>query len=184
MSVVQDVLTFYYRPRLVARKRLAETAGEGHALLYLMLACLLFFVAQIPEIVRLDLLTESQNPFNGIAAGRLVGAVAFAPLMFYLVSVFAALAFRAADRTLGWLDSRIALFWALLVISPAMLVLGMLRGLTQSGGIIIPASALVGVLFVFFWAVGLTEAVSVRHGSEDRAGPARATLKADSIWLQ
>ena len=162
MSAALDVVAFHIRPRPVAKRRLSETASEGHAFMYLILACLLFFVAQIPELVRLDLLAESQAPLNALAAGRFVGVAVFAPLLFYTLAALAALAFRAADFRISWLESRISLFWALLATAPSVLILGLLRGLTQADGILWPASALVGTLFAVFWAIGLSEAVTGR----------------------
>ena len=158
MSTVADVLAFHLHPRKVVRRRLVETTGEGQALLYLMVACILFFVAQLPELVRVDLRSTNDVPFNGVAAGRFVGGAIFAPLAFYLISAIVTVFLRVVGVKVEWLDSRIALFWALLAIAPAALVLGMLRGLTDSDAVILPATRVVGSGFLMFWFIGLYEA--------------------------
>lgn len=142
------------------RKRLAETKGEGQALMYLLVACLLFYVAQIPEMVRADLLSTSTAPFNGVAAGRFMGGAILAPLFFYVLSALMGLACRLAGFKTPWFQMRVALFWSLLASAPAMLSLGMIRGLTPAPAVLWPISALVAIVFLVFWAIGIFEAIS------------------------
>ena len=158
MSAIRDVLVGYLCPKKIARKRLAESAGEGQALGYLISACLLLYVAQIPEIVRNDMTSVSEHPLVGIAAGRLLGIAVFAPLLFYAVAGLAGLALRIGSGQASWTRSRIALFWALLAVAPAAMALGVLRGLTDAQSILLPASIAVAGLFLLFWICGLQAA--------------------------
>ena len=160
MSAVRDVLAGYLCPEKIARKRLAETAGEGQALGYLISACLLLFIAQIPEMVRNDMMAVSEHPLAGIAAGRLLGIAVFAPLLFYGLAGLAGAAMRAGSIRVSWTGSRISLFWALLTVAPAALVLGILRGLTDAQMVLLPASIAVAGLFLLFWISGLKAAAA------------------------
>ena len=163
MSAIRDVLVGYLRPRMIARKRLAETAGEGQSLGYLISACLLLYAAQIPAMVRDDLMAASQNPLVGVAAGRLLGIAVFAPLLFYALAGLAGVTLRAVSIRISWMRSRAALFWALLAVAPAALFLGILRGLTDSQVIVLPVSIAVAGLFLLFWICGLKEAATFRQ---------------------
>ena len=159
MSTVSDVIAFHFRPRQIVRKRLLETSGEGHALMYLVAACLLFYMAQLPEMVRQDLLSTSSAPLNAVAAARFLGGAILAPLFFYILAAFIGLIFRLFGVSLPWFHTRIALFWPLLAIAPASLIVGILRGLVPSATILWFASVFVAVGFVIFWVVCLMEAV-------------------------
>ena len=162
MSALADIVAFHLRPRFVARKRLTETVSEGQAFCYLILACLLLFFIQLPEMLCFVANGESHLPFDAVASAQLIGALVFAPLFFYFLSAVAGLAIRVTNRRLAWRDSRVALFWALLASVPSMMVLGLVRVLTQSAIILWPLSALTGMIFLLFWASGLREAISGR----------------------
>lgn len=160
MSAIRDVLVGYLCPKKIARKRLAETASEGQALGYLISACLLLYIAQIPEMVRDDMTAVSEHPLVGIAAGRLLGIAVFAPLLFYALAGLAGLALRMGSNRVSWMRSRIALFWALLAVAPVAMALGILRGLTDAQFVLLPASIAVAGLFLLFWISGLKAAAT------------------------
>lgn len=144
-------------------RRFAMATGEGQALSYLVSACLLFFLAQTPAMVRQHIMLAEELPLAGIAAGRLLGMAVFAPIAFYAVAALTVLLLRCISIRISWLSARISLFWSLLAVSPAMLVLGILRGLIDTQSILLPLSIGVAVTFLIFWVVGLLEAVA-RHG--------------------
>ena len=159
MSVVSDIVAFHIRPRQIVRKRLAITSGDGEALFYLIVGCLFYFLAQLPEMVRFDLSATVDIPFHGVVAGRFIGVAVFAPILFYIISALTKLALSLTGLKISWINSRISLFWALLATTPAMLSLGIIRGLIPTDIVLWPATLVVGVLFLFFWIIGLIESL-------------------------
>lgn len=160
MSTLSDIVIFHIKPRLVIRRRISHSTGDGEALLYLLLACFAFFLAQIPEMVRLNINYGSEFPFHGMVAARFVGVAIFAPILFYIVSALTRIVLKAGGLKISWLNSRISLFWALLASTPMMLALGVVQGLTQSNIVLWSATVIVGLLFLFFWIIGIIESAS------------------------
>ena len=162
MSVISDILNGYLRPRSTVRRRLGTTVNEGQAFGYLVTACLLLFVAQLPEVVRSHVLSRSDLPLAGIAAGRLIGIAVFAPILFYCVAGLTAAGMRIFSLPITWHHSRVSLFWALLATVPAAACLGLLRGLMDWQPALLGASVTVGLIFLFFWIIGLIEALAAK----------------------
>ena len=52
-------------------------------------------------------------------------------------------------------DSRLALFWALLAVSPAMLLAGLTAGLVGPGAALGVTRAVAGIGFLVIWGAGL-----------------------------
>ncbi len=100
MAVSADILRSYRAPRAVLRDRLARgphAGREGRALVYLMIACGLIFVAQWPRLARQAHLTD-EVPFEALMAGALFGWMFLAPLFFYAVGALLGLALRIVRR--------------------------------------------------------------------------------------
>lgn len=149
MSVSTDILRSYRAPRAVVRGLNQGSRREARILVYLILACGLFFVAQWPEIARSAHLDDSQ-PFEARMAGALFGVMFMAPLVFYGVGGLLTLMMRVFVAHLDGFDVRLALFWALLVVSPLSLLQGLVTGIIGQG----PQALLTGVvIFVIFIVV-------------------------------
>lgn len=148
MSLGRDILTAYLQPRVVYRaKRDQPGMREGVALAYLILACLVMLAARLPDIPPL---AGPERPLAGLLAANLVGFLILGPLLLYLVAGISHLVLRTAGGRGDGLSSRLALFWAIMVSTPAVLAAAVLR---QS----FPASPLVAQLAdavtfgVFLW---------------------------------
>lgn len=156
MALTGDILESYRAPgRVLARRmRAPEGRGEARALITLMLACFLIFVAQWPRLSREAYLTGGD--LDMMLGGALLGWLFIAPLLLYgLAGISHAIARRLGGQG-TYLGARMALFWALLAAAPLWLLWGLLAGMVGPGiGLdVVGVAALVA--FVAIWAVGLT----------------------------
>jgi hypothetical protein len=156
MPVTTDIVRTWRSPRAVQRDQLALGPREDRALIYLMLACGVLCVAQLPRLAReAHLLAE---PLDQLIGSAVYGWVFVMPLAFYLLAILFWLALKALGRETAGVRLRIALFWALLASTPLALFHGLLAGM--NGATL--ATNLVGAAWVLSFAVfaaaGLAEA--------------------------
>lgn len=154
MSVTADILATYRAPDGPVGRLIASGPREDRSLAMLMGAALLFFVARAPVLARTAALDPSV-PLQAHLGISLFALLFMVPLLAYAVAGLLHLGARALGRQgEGW-RARIALFWALLAIAPAMLAQGLFEAFTGAGA----ASQLTGLgvfaLFVWFVARGL-----------------------------
>ena len=156
---VSDILRSYRDPAAVLARRM-QGGREDRALVTLMLACALIFVAQWPRLSRAAFLDPSIE-LNARLAGALMGWIFLAPLLLYAVAALSHLAARLAGGRGSHFGARMALFWALLAASPLWLLHGLVAGFVGPG----PQLALVGAValaaFLAIWLIGL---VAVERG--------------------
>ncbi len=181
MSVALNIAATYRRPSQVMGRLLAAPPHEGRALAYLVGACALMFIAQLPRLSRQSYFDTEQGAaicqqkniplaecdaageaMMALVGGALMGWIFLAPLLFYAV----ALVLHGAARVLGGqgsaFDTRIAVFWGLLAASPMMLLLGLVLGFIGTGTQAnIVGAVWIGALF-WFWIAGLRKA----HGTK------------------
>lgn len=156
MSVTGDILATYRRPGPVMRRLIAAGQREDRALAMLMAACILVFVAQVPQLARQAHLAEP--PLEMLLGASLLAWLMMAPLMLYGLAALSHLAARALGGRGDWYGARLALFWALLASSPVLLVHGLVAGLVGSGPARTGAGALWLAVFLWFWIAGLAQA--------------------------
>jgi hypothetical protein len=156
MAATRDIIATYRGPGRVLRRLLRQGAREDRALVYLMIGCLMVFVAQTPRLARQAWLT-------GEDLGLLMGATLLAwlfiaPLVFYLLAGASLLVMRLLGQQVSAYAARMALFWALLAASPVMLLWGLTAGFIGQGTeLTITGIAWLGV-FLWFWFAGLLAA--------------------------
>ncbi|MGR3539976.1 MAG: hypothetical protein ACU0BS_00910 [Hasllibacter sp.] len=162
MALVPDIARTYRAPRAVQAEKIA-TGREDLALMYLMLACVLIFVGQWPAQQRVAMVTGAE--LQPLIGASLMAWVFVAPVLFYVIALVVAWAFRAARRGIGGFASRMALFWALMAAVPLWLLFGLTQGMVGPG----PALNAVGVAafaaFALFWAAGLRAALGAAKGA-------------------
>jgi hypothetical protein len=147
MALTQNIAATYRGPGRVVRRLLDLGPREDRALAYLMGACMLIFVAQLPRLAREAHLTGQE--LDILMGASLLAWVFIAPLLFYAIAFIA----RGIGRVFGGRGSaygaRIALFWALFASSPLMLLYGLVAGFIGPG----IEQDIVGVIWlgVFFW---------------------------------
>jgi ABC-type multidrug transport system fused ATPase/permease subunit len=156
MSVTLDILATYKTPGPVFSRRMANGPREDLALVVLMAACFIMFLAQWPRLARQSHLTgEELNPLLG---GALLGWVFIAPLFFYVVSILSHLVLRMLGKARMAYRTRMALFWALLATSPLILLQGLVAGFIGAGALNNIIGLICFAVFFWFWGAGLRQA--------------------------
>ncbi|MFV2035604.1 MAG: YIP1 family protein, partial [Halocynthiibacter sp.] len=158
MAVSRDIVESYRAPRRVLARQLAAGVGEERALAYVMIACILFYVALLPSLARAAFENPQNGDFTNLAANAFIGAVLIAPLLFYGLAALGHLAALLLGGRGSWFSARLALFWALLAISPLMLLRGLVLGFIGQGTELTAVNILVGVLFLLIWVNGMRAA--------------------------
>ena len=151
-GIAPRVLASWRRPGQVVRG--LSPMSEGAMLAVLMGAMLVFLIAQAPGHARAAALDPSV-PMGGRMAGALTAVVLMMPLLAYAVASLVALASRLTPWRLAAEDSRLALFWALLAVAPAMLLSGLTEGLVGPGTALTLTRVLAGLGFLVIWGAGL-----------------------------
>lgn len=164
MSVTRDIVRGWRAPRQVMRERLQQGPREDRALAILMVACLLLFIAQWPGAARQAHL-DPTVPLNARLAGALMATLFIAPLMFYALGAFSHLVARLLGGRGSFYGARLALFWSLLMVSPLVLLQGLVAGFIGAGVQASVTGAVVLAAFLFFWAATLYEAERVHPDS-------------------
>ncbi|AXC48644.1 hypothetical protein DRW48_02110 [Paracoccus suum] len=146
------VLESWFAPGRVVRG--LRGMPEGALLALLLAALLVFLIAQAPGHAR----AAALDP--GIPLGpRLAGAGLAVMFLMPLAAYGAAQALSWLLRLGGWVlhpaDSRLALFWALLAVAPAMLLAGLTEGLVGPGPALTATRLLAGTGFLFIWLSGV-----------------------------
>lgn len=153
MSVTGDILRAYRAPRATFRARLGPAPREDRALVILIVACLIVFVAQWPRLQRQAI--ETGGDFQMLVGGALFGWLFIMPLFAYLVGTLSHLVGRAAGGAGSYYAARLALFWALLVASPLWLLSGLVAGLVGPGLVLDLVGAVALAAFLVHWSLNL-----------------------------
>ncbi|MBN2905269.1 MAG: YIP1 family protein [Rhodobacteraceae bacterium] len=157
MSVVRNIVASWRRPRAAMRALLAVGQREDRALVYLMLACFLIFVAQWPRLSR-EAYLDPEIPLEARLGAALMGWMFLAPLFFYGMAALSHLASRGFGGTGTWYGARLALFWALLAVSPVWLLHGLVAGFIGAGPALGVVATVLSVAFLAIWLLSLAEA--------------------------
>lgn len=157
MALTADILETYRRPARVVRRHLEGGPREDRALVFVMLACLLMFVAQWPRLSREAAITPEAS-FQMYLGGALLGWVFIMPLVLYGVAAASHLVARLFGGRGSFASARMALFWAFLAATPLWLVQGLLQGFAGGSGATTLTGALALAGFAVFWIAGLREA--------------------------
>jgi hypothetical protein len=157
MSVSAEIIESYRRPRRVFRRRLERGADEGQALACLMGACALIFLSQWPGLSRAAHL-DPAVPLEARLGGALMATMFLLPLIAYGLAALSHLLARLFGGRGSYFTARLALFWAMLAVSPVMLAQGLFSALAGPGPL--PALLGLGVLaaFLVLWLGALIEA--------------------------
>ncbi len=156
MSVFRDILRSWKAPRTIVRGLLAQGQREDRAIAYLMIGCLLIFIAQLPRLARTAHLEDIG--LDRLVAYEFLAWLIVWPLAFYGLAALSHLAAKLLGGRGDWFSARLALFWALLAATPAALLYGLTTGLIGPG----PQAALTGSIWLlglaWIWISGLIEA--------------------------
>ncbi len=164
MAAVDDIVRTYRGPHRVVRAHLARPASESRVLLFLLLALVMAFIGQWPVLSRQAHVSE--QPMAGLMMGTLLALLATIPV-FYLLAALGHLVAKAVGGKGSWYGARLALFWALLAISPLMLLQGLVAGFMGQGPQLLPVSVVVFAVFALFWSAGLRVAEFEKGAGDD-----------------
>lgn len=157
MAVTLDMLRSWRDPRGVIRAKLADGQREDRALATVMGACAMVFVAQWPHLSR-EAFLHPEIPLEARMVGALMGAVFLLPLILYALAAVSHAVARLAGGKGTWFSARLALFWALLAVSPLMLLNGLVAGFVGQGPALTVTGVVVAVGFLYLWINMLIEA--------------------------
>lgn len=147
----------YKGPGRVVERFLSQGRNEVRALLFLLIAGMLMFVASTPFQAR-----EAQlDPEVPLAARLYWSGFFYVFLLPILVYVFAIVIWglaRIARRQITGFEIRFTLIWALLAATPVALLLGLTAGMIGPGIQVKAVGAVWLAVFVWFWAAGLLRA--------------------------
>ena len=156
MSLSREILATYRGPGKVVARLLSQGPREDRALMLVMAACALFFIAQMPALSRQAHLEETE--LNPLLGGALLAWLVLAPLLFYLVAFLSHLIAKLFGGKGSAYGARLALFWALLAATPLVLLNGLVAGLMGPGLQLTLVGLVWFAVFLWFWLSGLAAA--------------------------
>ena len=159
MSVTRDIPRTWIRPRSVMAEHLSRGRHEDRAFVFLALGCVLVFVAQLPRLSRESTLLGTD--FMPSMGGTLLAWVFVAPLLFYGLAALSHLAAKAFGGAGSWFGARLALFWTLLAVSPAMLLQGLTAGFVGPSPALNAVGLIVSGGFIWIWLNSLYVAETI-----------------------
>lgn len=157
MALTQDIIATYRGPSRVMGRFLDQGRNEVRALLFLLIAGLMIFIATSPFQAR-----QAQIDPEGPLAVRLYWSaflwIFIMPLLMYFFAAMIWVISRVARVRVTGSDIRLTLFWSLLATTPVMLLLGLVAGLIGPG-IQLQIVAIIWLcVFAWFWISGLLTA--------------------------
>ncbi|MDN5788678.1 Yip1 family protein [Pseudorhodobacter sp.] len=156
MSVTTDITRAWRNPRAVMRGHLARDRSEPWAFALLVAFMVVAFIAQWPGASR-NSFYNPEVPMVAQLFGLAMGILVLIPVWYLLAAIshWIARVFGGKGNHYG---ARLALFWALVTVSPLMLLQGLVKGMIGPSGGLTAVSVLTGVAFVVFWMLNLIEA--------------------------
>lgn len=152
-GMVLRVIESWWAPRRVVRG--LSGMPDPVMLVVLMVAMLISLIAQAPGNARAAALDPS-IPLDARMGGAVMGTIFMMPLLAYGVAAVISMLSRLTRYRLDAQDSRLALFWALLAVSPATLLAGMVAGFIGPGPALTLTQTIAGLGFLFIWGAGVS----------------------------
>ncbi len=160
MSVTTDIVQGWTRPRAVIRRHLARGQSEPFAFSLLVTFLVLAFVSLWPVLSRQSLMQPEVPMLQRLVAAGLA-LLASIPL-WYGVGLISHWIARALGGQGSQYSARLALFAALVAVTPGMLLRGLVAGMIGQGLQADLVGAIVGMAFLWIW-------ISMLHESERKA---------------
>jgi hypothetical protein len=161
-GLVDAIWSGWRNPRRAMARQIEGGLSESRSLVYLMVACGLFFVASLPNALREARALDIENPVEGAIAAHLFAYLALAPLLAYGFAALVHLVARLFGARGGFLPARAAVFWSALLMAPLALALALVGVAAEARPALLPATTLLGYAGLAFWlwlfAASLSEA--------------------------
>ncbi|WP_050525484.1 YIP1 family protein [Pseudorhodobacter aquimaris] len=156
MAVTTDIVRSWRRPRAVMQSHLARGRSEPWAFSLLVAFMIVAFIAQWPVASRNSFYNPEVPLFAQMFAIGM-GILALVPAWYLLAAISRWIA-RALGGRGDHYGARLALFWALVVVSPLMLLQGLVKGMIGPGPGLTAVTLVTAVAFLGFWILNLIEA--------------------------
>lgn len=149
MAVTTDIVRAWRNPRAVMRNHLDAGRREDRALIFVMGACFVIFIAQWPRLSRkaagFDLVQGAEVPeLTQLMAYEFMAWIMVWPLMLYILGSVLHLFARVLGGKGSFYSARLALFWTMLATTPLALLYGLCAGFLGP----VASTQLVGVLWL------------------------------------
>ncbi|MEL7092819.1 MAG: YIP1 family protein [Pseudomonadota bacterium] len=152
MSISRNIVATYRGPGAVIQRLLGMGQREDRALAYVMGACGLFFIADLPRLAREAHLSGQE--LDMLMGGSLMAWIFIAPLLLYGIAFLARLVGRIFGGQGTPYGARLVLFWALLAASPLVLLRGLTAGFVGPGLELQIVGLAWFLCFMWFWIGG------------------------------
>lgn len=156
MSLIPDIMESWRAPARVLRRHLGRNRSEAFVFTFLFTFLLIAFVAQAPYASRMAYL-QPEVPMAQRLFAAFLGLLVTIPF-WYALAALSRLMARAMGGRGSWYGARLALFWALVAITPGMLLMGLSLGFLGQGAQTNALGAAIGLAFLLLWALMLREA--------------------------
>lgn len=156
MPVTQDIVESWLRPKRVIRRHLDRGVSEPWAFSLLAGFVVLTIVAQAPGLARAAFI-QPEVPLVQRLVAMGLAVMATIPVWYAIAAVSHVVA-RACGGHGGFYGARLALFWALLAVIPAVLLQGLFAGFFGPGRQMQLAAVGVSIAFLWLWLSMLIEA--------------------------
>ncbi len=155
MALTSDIVESWRRPGAVVRRLRSAGKSEPFVFTFLFVFLLLAFTSLAPYLSREATLHPDVTLYQRLF-GAALGLLALIPV-FYLLAALGHLVARLMGGSGGYYDGRLALFWALTCITPAMLFLGLVRSFIGDGTAVTIIGLAIFLGFVTLYSVMLKE---------------------------
>lgn len=157
MALTQDIAATYRGPGRVVARFLAQGRNEVRALLFVLIAGALMFVASAPFQAR-EAQLDPEVPLQARLYWSAFFFVFMMPLMVYLFAALVWLLARIARRQITGYQIRFTLVWALMALTPVTLLLGLTAAFIGQGVQVQLVGLIWLAVFLWFWISGLLTA--------------------------
>lgn len=154
MALSSDIVATWRGPGKVIRRFLGYGRQEGRALSFLLIACVLYFIAQMPWQAR-EAHLDDTVPLQARLYWSGFLFVFLMPLALYAMAGLIALLARVARLPIGGYAVRLTLFWALLAAVPAGLLAGLVAAFNGPGLELQITVVIWLAAFLWIWLAGL-----------------------------
>jgi hypothetical protein len=163
-SIVSDILHTWRAPRDAMHEQLTRGYEEPRALMYVMLAGGLFFVAGIPRAIQGNM-AQSAEPLDGsgVIVSWFITSVVIVTLMRYFMAAVSRWCAKPFGGRGSYFTARLGFFWMSVAVAPAILLAGVVDFvalMTGSAPILFAADILniaAQILLLWFWGRALVE---------------------------
>lgn len=157
MALTQDIFATYKGPKRVFARFLAQGRNEVRALLFVLIAGVLMFVAVAPYQAR-EAQLDAEVPLEARLYWSAFFYILILPIFIYMFALIISGLARIARRQITGYEIRFTLIWAILATTPIMLLMGLTAGFIGPG----IQLQLLGIIwlgvFGWFWVSGLLSA--------------------------